>query len=349
MNSLERVNAVIHGKSPDRVPVCLHNFMMAAREAGIHLEKYRADPEAIAKAHLDALEKYGHDCILIDTDTTMLAEAMGAKSECAPDEPGRIVAPAIRSLNEVDRLKVINPYTDGRIPALLEGVRLIARQVGHEVAIRGNADQAAFALACLARGIEDFLMDLAADPENPAIQRLLEICHQGHLAVHRALFKAGAHFTSMGDSLAGPDVCSPRMFDQFARPYERRLVRELAADGIFVVIHICGDTTKVLPYLSQYDFCGFELDYKTDAAKAKSTTGVRHVLFGNVDSSGVLAQGSVDMVREITRELIKVWKPGAHFVLNAGCAIPPTTPGENIRAFIRTAREEGLYNPTFAE
>ena len=344
MNSLERVKAVIEGRTPDRVPVCLHNFMMAAREAGIRMEDYRKDPEAIAKAHLTALEKYGHDCILIDTDTTMLAEAMGAKAECAPDEPGRIVVPAIRSLKEVDRLRVINPQADGRVPAILEAVRLIVRQVGREVAVRGNADQAAFDLACMVRGIEDFLMELATDPDNPAIQELLEICYQSHLAVHRALFEAGAHFTSMGDSLAGPDVCSPQMFDRFARPYETRLVNDLAADGIFVVIHICGDTTKILNFLSQYDACGFELDYKTDAVKAKNTVGVRHVLFGNVDPSGVIAQGSVNAVREKTRELIRVWKPGAHFVLNAGCAIPPTAPPENLRAFIQTAHEEGVYD-----
>ena len=96
MNSLERVQAVISGKTPDRIPVCLHNFMMAAREAGIPMERYRVDPNAIAQTHLQAWEKYGHDCLLIDTDTTLLAEAMGAQAECAPDEPGRIVRPAIR-------------------------------------------------------------------------------------------------------------------------------------------------------------------------------------------------------------------------------------------------------------
>ena len=50
--------------------------------------------------------------------------------------------PALHSLDEVDRLKVINPETDGRIPALLEAVRLMSKQVGSEIAIRGNADQA---------------------------------------------------------------------------------------------------------------------------------------------------------------------------------------------------------------
>ena len=101
----------------------------------------------------------------------------------------------------------------------------------------------------------------------------MEVCYQSHLAVHRALAKAGAHLTSMGDSFAGPDVTSPRMFDRFARPYEERLVKDLAADGIFVVIHICGDTSRILDMLAEYEPCGFELDYKTDAVKAKRTAG----------------------------------------------------------------------------
>lgn len=343
MNSLQRVQAVIAGQIPDRVPVCLHNFMLAAREAGIPMEKYRADPRAIAQAHLQAWEKYGHDCILIDLDTTMLAEAMGAQSGCADDEPGRIVAPAVRSLEEVDHLEVINPETDGRIPALLEGIRMIAKQTGDEVAIRGNADQMAFSLACLVRGIEDFLMELATQPDNPAIHQLFQVCYQSHLAVHRALVRAGAHFTSMGDSLAGPDVISPAMFKQFALPYEDRIVKELATDGFFTIIHICGNTTKILPYLAEFDFCGFELDDKTDSITAKATAGVRHVLFGNINPSGVIARGSVQEVREKTHQLVSLWKPGGKFVLNAGCAIPPTTPPENIRAMIQTAREAGIY------
>lgn len=343
MTHLQRIQAVWSGQIPDRVPVCLHNFMMAAREAGIPMGKYRRDPEAIACAHLQAVEKYGYDCVVIDTDTTMLAEAMGATSECAPNEPGIIVAPAIRSLREVDRLNVVNPERDGRIPVLLEAIGILARQVGNEIAIRGNADQGAFDLACLTLGTQTFLMELASNPDDTAITQLLEICYQSHLAVHRAVIKAGAHFTSMGDSLAGPDVVSPSMFRCFARPYEERMVRELACDGIRTVIHICGDTTLILDDLSAYDFCGFELDYKTDAAKAKETVGHKHVLFGNVDPSGVLARGTPNQVRQRTRELIELWKPAGRFVLNAGCAIPPTTPSENLCAFIQTAREEGVY------
>jgi len=240
-------------------------------------------------------------------------------------------------------LKVINPEADGRVPAILESVRLMSKQLGSEVAIRGNADQAAFDLACMVRGVEDFLMELVTQPDDPRIAQLMEVCYQSHLATHRALAKAGAHLTSMGDSFAGPDVTSPRMFDRFARPYEERLVRDLRADGIFVVVHICGDTSRILDMMAEYEPCGFELDYKTDAVKAKQTVGKFHILFGNIDPSGVLAIGSVEEVRQATRRLISTWKPDGRFILNAGCAIPPTTPPENIRAMIQTAREYGEY------
>ena len=343
MNSLQRVRAVLAGQIPDRVPVCLHNFLLAAREAGIPMATYRTDPRAIARAHLNAVKKYGYDCILIDLDTTMLAEGLGAKSECAGNESGRIVAPAIQSLEEVGRLKVVNPETDGRIPALLESVRLIAEEVGEEIAIRGNADQAAFSLACSVRGIEAFLIDLASDPENPSIQELLEICYRSHITTHRALIRAGAHFTSCGDSLAGPAVVSPRMFDRFARPWEEKLVNELAAEGVFTVIHICGDTTRILSSLREYNSCGFELDYETDARMTKSTVGTNHVLLGNIDPSGVIARGTAEEVRAATRELMAIWKPAGRFILNAGCAIPASTPEENLRAFIATAHQEGQY------
>lgn len=343
MNALQRVETVLRGKTPDRVPVCLHNFWLAAKEVGVPLEKYLTQPETAARAHLCAVEKYGHDCILVDLDTTMLAEAMGAKRDCTPNEPGHIAAPAISSLAEVGKLKVVTPERDGRIPVLLEAVRIMARQVGREIAIRANADQGAFSLACLLRGMQEFLIDLAADPDNPALRQLLEVAYQSHLATHRALRAAGAHFTSLGDSPAGPDVISPAMFKRFARPYQERLVRELAAEGLFTVIHLCGNTTAILEQLAQYPACGFELDYKTDARRAKTLLGPGHVLFGNVDPGGVLARGTPAQVREATRRLIELWKPGGRFILNAGCAIPPTTPPENIQAFVQTAREFGTY------
>ena len=186
-------------------------------------------------------------------------------------------------------------------------------------------------------------MDLATEPDHPALAHLMEVCYQTHLATHLAVKMAGAHFTSLGDSFCGPDVVSPDFFRRFSRPWEERLVRELSAVGIFTAIHICGNTSLILDELASYDYCGFELDYKTDARRAKQVVGAAHVLFGNIDPSGVIARGTPDQVRQTTRELIRLWKPGGGFILNSGCAIPASTPPENIRALLEVAREEGGY------
>lgn len=346
MNSKQRVDAVIRGEVPDRVPVCLHNFLPAVEEAGMRLEDYLTDPACAAKAHLQAVETYGHDCILIDLDTTMLAEAMGARRNATPGAPGHIAGPAIQDITEVDLLREVDPMKDGRIPVLLEAVRILVRETGDTVSIRANADQCAFSLAGLLRGMEDFLMDLTDEESTEAVHALLEICHRSHLAVHRALYQAGAHFTSLGDSSSGPDVISPSMFSKFARPYQQRLVKDLAADEIFTVIHVCGNTSSILGQFAEYPWCGFELDYKTDSAQAKATAGAGHVLLGNIDPSGIIGRGQAEKVREAAKELIRIWKPGGRFILNAGCAIPPGTPPENIHALVRAAKDVGRYGET---
>jgi uroporphyrinogen-III decarboxylase len=65
-----------------------------------------------------------------------------------------------------------------------------------------------------------------------------------------------------------------------------------------------------------------------------------------VDPSGIIARGTPAQIRETTRELIAVWKPGGNFILNSGCAIPASTPPENLHAFMQAARDFGTYpNP----
>ena len=77
--------------------------------------------------------------------------------------------------------------------------------------------------------------------------------------------------------------------------------------------------------------------------RAKQTAGRNHVLFGNVDPSGVIARGTAAEVTRATVELVRQWKPGGLFVLNAGCAIPASTPSENVHALVRVAKEHGCY------
>jgi uroporphyrinogen decarboxylase len=64
----------------------------------------------------------------------------------------------------------------------------------------------------------------------------------------------------------------------------------------------------------------------------------RATFIGNLDPSGLLALGTPQEIEARTRELLDTFAESPRFVLNAGCAIPPSTPPANLRAMIRAAR-----------
>lgn len=61
MNGYQRIKAVLEGQWPDTTPVMLHNFLMAAYEAGYSMQEFRQDPKKIADSFIRAVEKYEYD------------------------------------------------------------------------------------------------------------------------------------------------------------------------------------------------------------------------------------------------------------------------------------------------
>ena len=127
MNGYQRINAALNGEWPDKMPVMLHNFMMAAKEAGISQKEYREDPEKIAKVHIQAVEKYGYDGVLIDVDTATLAGAVGVPVDFPEDDPARAHGSALSSLEEVEDLQAVDLSKNERIGIWLESCRLVKK------------------------------------------------------------------------------------------------------------------------------------------------------------------------------------------------------------------------------
>ena len=325
---------------PDRRPVMLHNFMLAAREAGYTMKQYREDPEKAAGCHIRFVEKYGVDGILFDVDTALIAGAAGAPIDFPVDDPARTHDPLLASLDEIDRLKDIDISKDRRIQHALETVRILKKHFGGEVFVRGNCDQAPFSLACALRTPAEFMMDLMIDEER-AVQ-LLEYC----LAISKQLiplmFEAGSDMASNGDSTAGPSMISPEMFAQFAYPYDKEMLDEAHRLGQPYLMHICGNTDLILDQLATFGFDAVELDYQTPVANIYRHFHDRAALFGTIDPSGVITLGSPRDVTNEAEAILRQYKGNPRLVIGAGCAIPPMAPEENIRALIKAAWEDEL-------
>jgi uroporphyrinogen decarboxylase len=105
------------------------------------------------------------------------------------------------------------------------------------------------------------------------------------------------------------------------------------------MLHICGKTELILEDMVSSGADALELDYKTDVRRAHDVLAGRSTFVGNIDPSGVLALGTPALVEQKTRELMEVFADTPRFILNAGCAIPSTTPPDNLRAMIKVARE----------
>ncbi len=340
MNGRRRIQAAVQGEWPDTTPVMLHNFMMAAREAGISMQMFRSDPEAIARAFLQAVDRYRYDGIVIDVDTVTLAGAVGVPVDYPEFEPARARKGMLNALEETTALKppeaVLN---DPRVNVWLEAARILVRSCGDEIFVRGNCDQSPFTLASLVRGMDGWLMDLCDPARTEPAHALLEYCTQCTTAFVRAMAGTGVHMISNGDSVAGPELVSPTTYRSFALPYERRVTACAHSLGLPYTLHICGNTGPILPDMIATGADGLEIDWKTDPALAHSLMKDRTVFLGNLDPSAVLALGTATLVAQRTAELLKIFADTPRFILNAGCAISPVTPPENLRTMIRVARE----------
>lgn len=339
MNGYQRITAALKGEWPDKVPVILHNFMLVTREAGLTQTQFREHPDLAAGAFIRSVEKYGDDGVYVDFDTATLAGAVGVPVEFPEDAPGVAHAGCLATLEAVDDLEPVDIGAYRHVQHWLEIVRRLRAHFGDEILIRGNCDQAPFSLACAMRTPSEWMLDLC-DPDNaPRIARLLEHCTDAGQQMIRLMAAAGAHMVSNGDSPAGPAMISPAMYVQYALPAEQALIREAHALGQPYALHICGDTSLILNDMARSGADAVELDYKTDLAAAHAMCKDRITFIGNIDPSGIVARGTVAEVQAETRRVLEMFADTPRFILNAGCAIPPTAPEANIRAMIATARE----------
>jgi len=65
---------------------------------------------------VDAAEEFGCDCSIIDFDTSLLAEALGAVLDFPEDDMARVARPPLDSLADIRKLPIPAHRKDGRLP-----------------------------------------------------------------------------------------------------------------------------------------------------------------------------------------------------------------------------------------
>ncbi len=333
MNSYERYQAVLAGKKTDR-PLNFDILMAyAAHFIGKPLREYYQDARVLVDANLAVMEAFGLDIVQVISDPYREAADAGLRVEFPPDGLPIAREPLIQDLSDVEKLTFPAPADGRRMSDRLEAVRRLREQVGGRVPVMGWVE-GALAEAVDLRGMSTLLVDMVDRPE--WVLALQERCVEHAIVFARAQIECGADIIGLGDAAASQ--ISPLMYRRFGLPFEQRIFAAVKAMGAASRLHICGNTTRIAPWMGQSGAEIIDFDWMVDLRQAAAAIGGA-IPCGNVDPVAVFFQGSADQVRQAVRR--NAAETGGRWISAAGCEIPDGTAQANLRAQADTMKELG--------
>lgn len=324
MNSLQRVQNLLQGQPVDRIPNFDIFMIRAAHHIHAPLSAYYRDHRVLCEANLAVLKEFELDIVQAISDPYREAADLGLEVEFPADNLPLSKKPLIV---EPDDLKELHfPVQDfgPRMTDRLEGVRAMREQVGDEVPVMGWLE-GALAEAADLRGVKTLMIDLVKRPA--WLKELLEKCAEMEIAFACAQIEAGAHIIGLGDAVAS--LISPRMYREFALPYEQRIFEAVRAKGGIPRLHICGTTTHLLKDMAQSGAQIVDADSMVDLHQAVSTMeGL--IVCGNLNPVSVFLQGTPEQVH--AGVFANAEAGLSRWISAGGCEIPDETPAENLHA-----------------
>lgn len=324
MNSYERVMRRLRGEPVDKIPNL--NIIMAfgAKHVGATYAQFASDYHCLVEANLKCCEDFGIDAVSAISDPTREAHAFGANVVIPKQEAPYCAEPLIKDYDQLSKLKPLSPYDDIRTLDRIKAVEEYAKHVKHKVPIIGWVE-GVLAEAADLREISQLMMDLILEPE--AVNELMEIIYEYQLSFAKAQVEAGADIIGIGDAAAS--LVGPALYEEFALPYEKKLVREIHAMGAKTKLHICGNIEPLLEQLVEVESDIVDVDWMVNFEKAVHILGSgKSSACGNADPVSVILQGSEEKVIQTVSHCIEV--SDAKTIIAAGCEIPRDTPYANL-------------------
>jgi uroporphyrinogen decarboxylase len=336
----ERFGLLVIDEPQDRVPVFPLVTAHAARVTGIPVRDYYTDGAAMARGQLVAQETYGIDFISFFSEVGLVAEALGSQYEYPEDDLPLLSRPKWTDLTVPDD-GLADPRHDGRLSVYIDAITYAYEARGDTVPILAYVP-APFTTAQQLVDPEAFLLGLLTEPE--PVKALLAYATRSITRFCRAIIGAGG-LPILVDPLASGSVISAEHYREFALPSEAEVVHYLHRYDLDVVLHICGDTRTTIGMMPETGADLLSID-RIEVADAVAGAGKNCRIIGNYDTSSILLSDPQTIEREVAEMVTAGSSCPKGFVAATGCEVPLTTPSENIRAFVRVAKETG-FNPGY--
>ena len=324
MNGRDRYTRVLDGEPVDFLPRIPILMQYAAEHIGSDYAVFAADHRVLVRANQACARAFGFDQVSCISDPYRETQGFGGVVEYVSDGPPRSTHP-LADRRDLSALARPDPTRSPRMLDRVRAVRAYRATCGEDYSILGWIEGPAAEAADL-RGVTNFLTDLLDDAGYAG--ELMDRCVEVGVEFARAQVHAGADTIGIGDAIASQ--VSPGLYEKLILPREKRLIRSIKDMGALVRLHICGDTTHLLPGISDLDIDIMDVDHMVDMRLVRDTLDDRVTLSGNIDPAEGIRFGSPDAIREAVRRTYET--VGNPYTVNAGCEIPPGTSNENLRA-----------------
>jgi MtaA/CmuA family methyltransferase len=333
MTGRQRILAALDGQPVDCLPLMPITMMFAADQIGQPYGKYAADHRVLVEGQIRTAEKFDFDYVSVISDPGREAADCGAAIQYFDNQPPAVdeVHALLADKSVLARLKRPDPLGGGRMHDRVNAAALFRERVGGQKLIEGWVEGPCAEAADL-RGINRLMTDFFDDPA--FVRDLFEFNLAMALEFGRAQVEAGADLIGVGDAAAS--LVGPQIYEEFVRPYEKRLVDGLHAIGTRVRLHICGNIRRILPGVGSLGCDMVDIDSMVPLDQARREMGADAVLAGNLDPVKTLRNGTPETVTAALAECHR--QAGPRYIVAAGCEVPRDTAEANVLALTNYAR-----------
>ncbi|MBP7494011.1 MAG: hypothetical protein KA771_00815 [Spirochaetales bacterium] len=340
-NSKKRVEAVLKGEIPDRVPM----YELTINPSVVD----RLNP---GMSYYDFIEYYDYDAVgpnvtwdglgrvkWIDEEKQVFLDRWGVVRRFTTDVIPVPLEGPIKSARDLVQYTPPNPLEE---PLLEKVEELVSRFKGRRATFILGRD--GWTGSYMLRGMENLLIDMMEDP--PLVRDIVEMQIEYYKVVHRKVLEMGIDIIHLVDDYAyssGP-LMSPDMFEEFLLPGLETIVQDIKGHGGFCMKHTDGRIWKILEGIVSTGIDGIgplEPEAGMDLHEVKERFPSLTVM-GNV-SCDLLGRGTSGEVEDEVKRLLKNCMPGGRFILSSGNSIASSTLPENLLTMIETAKTYGVY------
>jgi len=328
MSPKSRFMTAVLGGTVDRVPVgnvvsCITVELMEL--TGARFPEAHQISETMATLATAGHEILGYDTVMPIFSVTQEAEALG----CGVDWGGPTMMAGVRThpFAETDELHVPDGWIGApSIQVVLDAVRLLRKALGDNVVIVGKV-MGPWTLSYHMMGVEGFLVNTLLDPDKA--RRSLDVLLPVTIAFAKAQMQAGADVICLADHATGGMV-SPVMYRDMLLPLHQTIIAEIECPTI---LHCCGNTTDRLSYFAETGIDCYHFESQVKLEDAVQAAAGKMTLMGNINNPSLLLNGAPEAV---ATECQRVIAGGVH-ILSPECAVPLTTPIENLKTLVQVA------------